>query len=118
MIELALTVVILGFASTGTVALARALPWNPKIRDAKPIGCIACMAGWCSLVMLVFATIAGYLVWRGWQGYVGGFVIWLAATGLSVYLLAQAGTFASDPFITLRDEVPPTTPPGAVTRAP
>jgi hypothetical protein len=86
------TILTYGIITTGVAALARALPWPQAALARKPLACVACMAGWCSMAVLAVAGALGY-----WQPSTWPLTLlhWLGATGVAAVLLAQTGMFAS-----------------------
>ena len=65
MLDLVLTVALLGVATTGLASFLRALPWPKRLLDKKPLACPVCMSGWSAFAVLASAMHAGLL--DGWS---------------------------------------------------
>ena len=91
----------LGAAAGGLATIVRAVPWPAVWLSRKPLGCHACLAAWCSVVVVAGAEY--FALWDvralpGWGGFGGA---WLASTGVAALVLAVASplptTFDPEP---------------------
>ncbi len=88
------TMLVFGLAATGLAALVRVLPfWPAAWLRAKPLGCVACMAGHGAWITMLGGWAVGAYAAPPIPTLI---LVWLGATGVASYLLAQTGLFVQD----------------------
>lgn len=98
--QLLVITVLAGLAAAALAALAKVTPiWPLSWHGQKPLGCVACMAGHASWLVLLLATLAGFVVPLPDRAtapitfFAQLTLAWLGSTGIAVLILGQSGLF-------------------------